>query len=54
MESNSISGKLHVSATYAAALRAQAPAVLIEPRGVLEVKGKGKVRSAARAATVKL
>merc|ERR1719408_657389 len=45
MESNSISGRLHVSAPFAAALRKQAPETQIELRGQLEVKGKGTLET---------
>merc|ERR1712224_556573 len=45
MESNSLSGRLHISASCAEKLRAQAPAVSIEPRGVLKIKGKGDMHT---------
>ena len=41
MESNSKVGAVHCSSSFASALRRQCPGAVLEPRGVIDVKGKG-------------
>mmetsp|Transcript_51963 Transcript_51963/g.108521 ORF Transcript_51963/g.108521 Transcript_51963/m.108521 type:complete len:1378 (-) Transcript_51963:103-4236(-) len=43
MESNSVEGRIHCSDRAAAILSEQAPSMQLEPRGFIEVKGKGKM-----------
>lgn len=46
MESNSVAGRIHCSATAARHVRRQAPHdIRIESRGIIEVKGKGKMNT---------
>jgi len=47
MESNSLPGKIHLSQTAANAVRSQSPglAAYITERGVIDVKGKGKMQT---------
>ena len=45
MESNSQACRINLSPEAAAALLAQAPDVVLLPRGVLEIKGKGPMEA---------
>mmetsp|Transcript_48398 Transcript_48398/g.95865 ORF Transcript_48398/g.95865 Transcript_48398/m.95865 type:complete len:115 (-) Transcript_48398:78-422(-) len=45
MESNSAENKIHCSAAAAECVRKQAPEILIRPRGLIFVKGKGNMHT---------
>jgi len=45
MESNSVPGRIHCSYATAQLLKQQAPSIALERRGIVDIKGKGKMRT---------